>query len=194
MFGKKTKRFFVFVIVLFITGFFITKESQPPKKKADVIIVLGTSPNPEKKPNPILKFRIDKGIELYKKGFAPKMIVTGTKVAGFYESEVMKKYCIEQGVPSEDVIEENMAKNTIENALFSTNIMKEKKFLSGIVVSSRTHLKRSKFLFSQYNYDFEYIPANQNFLMYLMSLPVYIVEEVILMKTKNDMKKAIQKS
>lgn len=190
---KKVKRFFVFAIMALLLGFFITRKSNLPEKKADVIIVLGTSPNPDKEPNPILKFRIDKGIELYKKGYAPKIIVTGTKVAGYYESEVMKEYCIEQGISSEDVIEENKAKNTIENALFSTNLMKDKGFTSGIVVSSRTHIKRSKFLFNRYDYDFQYVPANQDFLMYFMSLPVYIVEEIILLKTKKDMKNKTEK-
>lgn len=186
MIGKKTKRILLVIALLFLVDFLRTKTSKLPQKKADVIIVLGTSPNPDKKPNPILKFRIDKGIELYKKGFGKKIIVTGTKVGKYFEAEVMKEYCVTQGIPVKDIIEERKAKNTIENALFSAKIMKENNFKSAIVVSSRTHLKRAKFLFSRYSYNFEYTAANQNFIMYFMSLPVYLVEEVILLKTKKE--------
>lgn len=184
---KRQKWFLLILFLGLAVHYNATKNSHLPLKKADVIIVLGTSPNPDKKPNPILKFRIDKGIELYKKQYAKKIIVTGTKVAGFYESEVMKEYCVEQGVPEDAIIEENKAKNTIENAFYSTKIMKEQGFKSAIVVSSRTHLKRSKMLFSQYNFDFEYIPSNHNVLMYIMNMPVYIVEEVIIYKTKKEL-------
>lgn len=189
MLAKKGIKILFIIILIIFADFFRTKTSKLPKQKADVIIVLGTSPNRDKKPNLVLKFRIDKGIELYKKGYAKKIIVTGTKVGKYYESEVMKEYCLKNGIDSIDVIEENIAKNTIENAFFSTEIMHKRKYKSGIVVSSRTHLKRSKFLFSMYDYKFEYIAANQNFLMYLMSLPIYLVEELILLKTKKDFEK-----
>lgn len=68
--------------------------------KADAIFVFGSSAN----------VRIEKAVELYKQGFAPKIIVSGRRP--HYEEEAqaeadrMAAYAVEQGAPADVIIKE----------------------------------------------------------------------------------------
>ena len=60
---------------------------------ADCIIIYGCFVNEDGTPCNILKDRLDKGIELYKKGAAPKIIMSGDHSSDDYnEVAAMKKY------------------------------------------------------------------------------------------------------
>ena len=70
------------------------------KEEYDCIIVLGAGVRKDGSPSSMLKDRLDKGIELYNKGVAPKIIMSGDHGQRRYdEVNTMKKYAIEQGVP-----------------------------------------------------------------------------------------------
>jgi len=85
----------------------------------DCILVLGAGVR-DNQPTPMLKDRLDKGIELYKMGLAKKIIMSGDHGRVDYdEVNVMKKYAIENGVESSDIF--------MDHAGFSTLV--EQKFL-----------------------------------------------------------------
>ncbi len=111
--------------------------------KFDAIIVLGAGITKKGNLSKVAKSRVDKGIELYRNGAAPRIIVTGKK-----ESAVMKLYAVKKGVTKEDVLVESRSLDTVSNAFFS-----RKKFLLPnrwhrlIVVTSVFHLPRTKFVF-----------------------------------------------
>ena len=117
---------------------------------ADVIVVLGYGPPVDKEGKPVAEImrRVEKGVELYKAGLAPGMIMTGGNTyKHYYESSVMKEAAVSMGVPAEAVIEEREAMDTIGNARYSARIMRERGWESAILVSSPYHLKRGKRLF-----------------------------------------------
>lgn len=131
-----------------------------------ILIVLGYPADENGNPGPILQARLDKAIELYKTGMAAKVIVTGAAVENeFVESEVMAVYMIRKGVPHEDIYIESSARNTYENAVMVSRIMKEKGFKQAIVVTSSFHRMRARKFFSRHveNVTIVSAPFPENF-------------------------------
>ena len=65
----------------------------------DCIIVLGAGVYGNGEPTKILKDRLDRGIELYNAGVAPKLLLSGDNGKTNYdEVKVMKNYCLKHGV------------------------------------------------------------------------------------------------
>jgi len=83
--------------------------------------------------------------ELYRKGMAPKIIMTGCGS----EAARMAKRAVRAGVPEKDVLLEQKAESTYENAVFSKEIVLREKWESAIVVSSSYHMRRSKLVFER---------------------------------------------
>lgn len=93
--------------------------------KSDVIIVLSGDND-----------RLEKGIELYKKGYASHLILSNGQENNFYHQAK------ESGIPEDSIILENHATSTTENAKFTKRLMMNYHFQSAIVVSSNYHMKR----------------------------------------------------
>jgi uncharacterized SAM-binding protein YcdF (DUF218 family) len=110
---------------------------------ADVIVVLGYPAQNNGQPSDIMLSRVERGVELYLAGYAPRILVTGSAVRNeFVEAEVMAELAVDLGVSSEDVVVEPRARNTIENARFAAQTMRENGWESAIVVTSPYHIKR----------------------------------------------------
>lgn len=125
-----------------------------------ILVVLGYPAGADGRPSPILKTRLDKAIELYRNGVAEKLIVTGAAVENeFVESEVMANYCIEQGIPKENIFVESSAKNTYENARMVRGMMHEHGYNNAIVVTSGFHKMRAEQFFSKQMGNFKVVPA-----------------------------------
>lgn len=108
---------------------------------ADAIVVLGASVRPNGQPSPILRDRIDAGIELYWAGVAPKIIMSGDNSTETYnESWAMKSYAVDKGVPAEDIFCDHAGFSTYES-------MYRAKYVFGVgrlVVSTQSyHLPRA---------------------------------------------------
>lgn len=130
------------------------------KSSENILIVLGYPADNNGNPSPILKARLDKAIELYRKGVARKIIVTGAAVDNeFVESEVMAVYLVNNGIPQEGIYIETQAKNTYENALMVSNIMYEKGYVHAIVVTSSFHRLRAEKFFSRHIKNVTIVPA-----------------------------------
>lgn len=121
----------------------------PVKKQLDYIIVLGSGLIGDRVP-PLLKSRLDKGIEIYKqqlkKGFHTKFIVSGGQGPDELVSEAsaMKKYLLSQNIPESDVLIEDKSTTTYENMCFSKKIMDSlNKKYSCIFVTNNYHVFRS---------------------------------------------------
>ena len=78
-------------------------EAQP----AEAIVVFGAAQY-DGEPSPVLAARLDHAIELYERGLAPVVVVTGGNQPGdrFTEAAASAKYLLEHGVPDEDVLRE----------------------------------------------------------------------------------------
>lgn len=151
------------------------------------IIVLGFRTKKNGQPNLILKSRLDKALDLSKELIIKKMIVTGSAVHNqFVEAEVMKKYLVENGIPEEKIILENQARNTVENAQYSLQIVSKYHLENVIVITSPYHKKRTKIIFDQFFKDYQLIASNQSFATTLNCLPKHIGEYVTIYKNRNN--------
>lgn len=87
--------------------------------------------------------RIKHAIDLYKKGYAPTLILSGAARAGFSSNAlVMQIEASRSGIPNEAVILEEKAYNTYENALYTKEIVLKQRMDNLILVSSPYHQRR----------------------------------------------------
>lgn len=116
-------------------------ESRP----ADVILILGAAEY-RGKPSPVLKARLDHGLELYKQGLAPRILTTGGAGGDpvFTEGEVGRDYLVRKGVPSEAIIIEPEGETTMQSTAAAAEIMRRMNLGSCIVVSDGYHIFRVK--------------------------------------------------
>lgn len=135
----------------------------------DAIIVLGCQINEDGTISDLLKSRVDKGIELYKKSISKRLIFTGgvshrVESASRTEASVMKEYAIAKGVNEKDIFLEDEAQDTVGNIYFvSVKLLNPNKWKDIVVVTSNFHLKRAKFLFRfyfKYGYIMEFMGAD----------------------------------
>jgi len=135
------------------------KPSKYPVQQLKGIVVLGGSFNSglqSKERNEVLlnssAERLTKVLEIYNKNSKVLILFTGfspeLKPQGWSESDMAKKFFLEQGVRSENLIFENKSRNTFENIIYSKDIIKTNKGTWGLVTSA-SHMPRSYFGFKR---------------------------------------------
>ncbi len=99
-------------------------------------------------------FNNNKNSYIIVSGGNPKLQIT--------QAKAMKIWLQKHGVPKNKIIEENASKNTIENAIYSMNIINKKNFKSVTLITSDTHIRRAYILFqnvdSQNKLKFNLVP------------------------------------
>lgn len=142
--------FLLFVVMNVVVCTHFNKAVNNNGQKRDVIIVLGYPAKSDGTVSPILRERIRKAAELYRKGVSENIICTGAAVANsYFEAEIMAQALIELGIPECNIILEKLAKGTYENLVNSKKIMQDKKFNTAVIVSSPWHLRKaSSYAFS----------------------------------------------
>ena len=125
----------------------------------ECIIILGAGIRTNE-PSPLLKDRLDKGIELYKLGLAPKIIMSGDHGNPNHdEVNVMKKYAIDKGVPSEDIFMDHAGFSTYDSMYRAKYIFNVKK---AIVVTQRYHIYRALYIAEHLGLDYYGVEAEEN--------------------------------
>ena len=120
-------------------------------KKYDAIVVLGAGLRDDGTPSNMLEDRLKGAIELYKKGIAPKIILSGDCSGEDYdEVSSMKKFCIENGVFEDDIIRDDAGFSTYETM---DNVVNEMGYKKIIVVTQKYHIYRSVYLARQMGAD-----------------------------------------
>ena len=104
-----------------------------PEYDKDYMIILGCGLNKDGTPTPLLKGRIDSALafadrQKEKTGKELSFVTSGGQGADeiVSESEAMKRYLMEQGIPDNRIIKEDQSKNTYENMLFSKEKIMER--------------------------------------------------------------------
>ncbi|TXE05589.1 YdcF family protein [Algoriphagus aquimarinus] len=100
--------------------------------------------------------RITHALQLYRMGKIKKILITGGQglnpVNPQSEAELLQRFLLMTGVPAEDVMIEDQAKNTAQNALFTKEFFKkngintEQEFL---LITSAFHMYRAKGCFDK---------------------------------------------
>jgi uncharacterized SAM-binding protein YcdF (DUF218 family) len=170
---KKTIFFFAkFLLILFLffgytplSNFLLNKiedfikPSKYPVQQLKGVVVFGGSFNSglqSKERNEVLlnssAERLTKVLEIFNKNSKVLILFTGfsgeLKPQGWSESDMAKKFFLEQGVRLENLIFENKSRNTFENIIYSKDIIKTNKGTWGLITSA-SHMPRSYFGFKR---------------------------------------------
>lgn len=115
----------------------------------DAIIVLGTPADGDGNPTPEQLARVTEGVNEYKRGTAPRLILSGGAAHNrFVEARVMARSAEAQGIPPSAIFVEPQAMDTIQNVCYSVRIMEAHGWRSAEVVSTAYHLPRAALIFS----------------------------------------------
>jgi len=96
--------------------------------------------------------RLTKALEIYKKN--PRLLILFSgfsgdlKPQGWSESDMAKKFFLDQGVRIDNLIFENQSRNTFENIKYSKDIIANYKGTWGLITSAN-HMPRSFFTFKK---------------------------------------------
>jgi uncharacterized SAM-binding protein YcdF (DUF218 family) len=96
--------------------------------------------------------RLTKALEIYKKN--PKILILFSgfsgelKPQGWSESDMAKKFFLDQGIKIDNLIFENQSRNTFENIKYSKDIIANYKGTWGLITSAN-HMPRSFFTFKK---------------------------------------------
>lgn len=155
------------VMILFITSFILLQsaiiinmyktQDVNSTNSMNTMIVLGAKVNKDGL-SKTLKQRLDKAMEYYNQNKHINIIVSGGqgKDEVMTEASAMKNYLVENGVDEDNIILENKATTTLENIMFSKDIMEDLNLENkALIVTSDYHLFRGRFIASILGIDNE---------------------------------------
>lgn len=128
---KKTRIIIVGILIIYtiidfcliITGMIVAR-SDLNYIEEKTMIILGTDVKGDQ-PGSLLKPRLDTAIKYLQKSPNTKVIATGKGRGEYTEAEVMEKYLINNGIDAERIYKEDKAQSTLENFIFSKEIIKK---------------------------------------------------------------------
>ena len=146
------------------------REHLPPPidAAADAIVVLGGGVHPDGTLPPVARARVQRGVELFESGVAPRLILSGrcglsAAEPAVTEAAAMAAYAEEFGVPRAALFLEDDAKDTLGNAYFTRERFLEPNDWTSIrVVTSDFHMSRAAWCFRKIlgpGYDVSFVSA-----------------------------------
>jgi len=119
-------------------------------RPVDIIVILGAAEY-RGRPSPVLKARLDHGLDLYRRRLAPRILTTGGAGGDpdYTESGVGRDYLIEHGVPEEAILIEPEGESTVYSMVAAAEIMRQFNLTSCIVVTDDYHVFRAKRLLEE---------------------------------------------
>lgn len=114
----------------------------------DVIVVLGAKQAPDGTPGPAIERRMAEAIRLWREGLAPNLILSGgATLVQTPEAESMAAVARAAGVPDEALHLEARSTRTLENAVFTVEILRQRGWRRVMVVTDDFHMRRAVYCF-----------------------------------------------
>jgi uncharacterized SAM-binding protein YcdF (DUF218 family) len=122
-------------------------EHRDTARPAAAIVVLGAAQYVGR-PSPVLRARLDHAIDLWRRGFAPRIIFTGG--IGDHdttsEAAVGQRYAISRGIPARAILIENSGRSTAASLQQVASLMDAEPSRDVILVSDPFHMLRLSIL------------------------------------------------
>ncbi len=113
-----------------------------PLQQADAIAVFGAAEY-RGRPSPVLNARLERALDLYRRGYAPIIITLGGGGDPQYsEGGVGRNFLLAHGVPDDRIIAETQSSDTEESIQRLAAIARENNLQTILAVSDGTHLFR----------------------------------------------------
>jgi uncharacterized SAM-binding protein YcdF (DUF218 family) len=144
----------------------------PINAAADAIVVLGGGVHPDGSLPPVARARVERAVELFECGVAPRLILSGrcglsAAEPAVTEAAAMAEYAAGFGVPRAAMFLEDDAKDTLGNAYFTRReFLEPNEWTSIRVVTSDYHLSRAAWVFRKIlgpGYDVSFVSAPSGF-------------------------------
>lgn len=129
------------LIAIFVisVGFLLSPQDQ--LKHSDAIIVISGGETEE---------RVKEGVELYKAGWAPLLIMSGAaRDEGVANAVSMRQIAVSQDVPADNILIETQATDTITNAVRVKEMIGQDVLNRIILVTSPYHQRRASLVFNK---------------------------------------------
>ena len=130
-----------------------------PPQSADVIVVFAGGVGESGKAGGGFQERVTQAIDLYRAGYASRLLLSSGYVFTLREAEVMKAVAVDNGVPAEAILLEERAKNTFENVTHSGQIVREQGWRRILLVSSPYHMRRAVATWHKLLPEIEVVPT-----------------------------------
>ena len=139
------------------------KISQPPQK-ADAIVVFAGGVGESGRAGQGYEERVQRAVDLYKKGYADHFIFSSGYTYLFKEPLVMKALAVSLGIPERSILLDVKAKNTLENVKFTRQILIDNGWKNILLVSSPYHMRRVSLVFAKTANDIKvtYVPIQNS--------------------------------
>ena len=125
----------------------LSPEDAAKLENVDCILVLGCAVWDNGQPSHMLGDRLQRSLELYEKGAANKLLMSGDHGQDSYdEVNVMKSFAVGSGVPAENVFMDHAGFSTYESMYRAKEIFQADKI---IIVSQEYHLYRAIYIARQ---------------------------------------------
>lgn len=110
----------------------------------DTLLVMGAAQY-DGAPSPVFARRLERALELYRAGCAPRILVTGGNRPGdrFTEGEAGVRYLSERGVPKRALLSETKSRSSFQNLSFSRPLVAGDRLL---IVTDDLHAPRTALL------------------------------------------------
>lgn len=114
-----------------------------PPQAADAIVVFAGGVGESGKAGGGFQERVAQAVDLYRAGYAPKLIFSSGYVFTLREAEVMKAVAVDNGVPAEAILLEEKAANTHQNVTYTKQLLDQHQWRRILLVSSPYHMRRA---------------------------------------------------
>ena len=122
-----------------------------PSKDLDCILVLGCGVDAQGRPKPMLHDRMTVAVELYERGWADTLLLTGDNSGPDYnEVGAMETFALDCGVPEEALLPDNEGFNTDASI---RRAREEFRIRRAVIVTQEYHLSRALFLAESYGLE-----------------------------------------
>ena len=121
----------------------LTWSSIDQARPAESIVVLGAAQY-DGRPSPVLKARLDHGIDLWNRRMGAVLVLTGGQGSGdtISEAAVGRSYARKHGVPDAAILLENRGRTTRESMLAVADTLGKRGIKTAILVSDPFHMLR----------------------------------------------------
>lgn len=112
-------------------------------RKVEAIVVLGAAQY-DGRPSPVLRARLEHTADLYRRGLAPRVVVTGGKRAGdrVTEATVSADYLARRGVPEAAILREVQGRSSWQQLAAAAQFLKRRGITKVLLVSDGFHAAR----------------------------------------------------
>lgn len=125
----------------------------------DCILVLGAGVYPSGEPTPMLRDRVNRGVELYKAGVSERLLMTGDHINDDYdEVNPMKNAALAAGAESEAVFMDHAGICTYDSIYRAKEVFCAK---SVVIVTQRYHLYRALYVADALGLQAVGVPAEE---------------------------------